>query len=441
MKRKLIILTAGLILFNASLAFAESPCSEYTIPQNGISFTSSILDEISGITMSSSNPGLLWGHTDSGGEAELYLLKPNGELVHTYKIRGISNVDWEDIDIGPCSPYDQKNCIYIGDTGDNEFNRDNKRIHAVEEPDLSGGIPTFQSESEELEVLKTWTIHYPSSDQVEQKFINPDCESLMVRPVTGEVYIISKQSSGGEQTLYEMIRGGEQAGQLIQKSSYLFTSTLGSILPLYNAVTGADFSPDGYRFVIRTYASIYEYDLSEYSDIALAFQHPVTLFQNQEIQGEAITYTHDGKSILTAGEKKLGKPAEMHYYECIENADYQEPPAISVPNPLPVMELEPGPLLDSIPEPEPEPDPEPEPEPDPDPDPQPDPAPQPDPDPEPTPLPQPITQPETTYTKSPSESSCSAQIYSGFGSRSTNWIFLLMVGIACCFGRTHIRKS
>ena len=361
-----------------SAAYAELPCSDYADPKDSIQFSSPILEEISGLVVSRSNSNYFWGHTDSGGKAELYLIDHNGNLVQTFAIHGISNHDWEDIAIGPCAPYESQNCIYVGDTGDNTFNRNSKRIHAIEEPVLTDDLIQDKS-PKPLQVLKTWILQYPATESTEARFINPDCESLMVRPVSGEVYIISKQSNVGEQTLYQMTRGGEHAGQLTALSSYLFTSTLGQALPLYNAVTGADFTPNGYHFAIRTYAGVYEYDLTQYPDISEAFQHPAWRFSSLEIQGEAVAYDSDGKSLITAGEKKL-RPAEMHPFKCVDNTSYKEPSPIQHPNPLPEQGAEPGPWLDLENHTVPADPPDPEPIPQPTPDLQPNPNPQPDPE-------------------------------------------------------------
>ena len=117
-----------------------------------------------------------------------------------------------------------------------------------------------------------------------------------------------------------MHRDGKRAGELEALSSYLFTSQLGNLKVLFNAVTAADFAPDGKRFIVRTYAAVYEYDLDKYPDMAECFQHPrVVVDVPGELQGESAAYMADGKSIATSAEKyhKLEtlKPL-MHTHLC-----------------------------------------------------------------------------------------------------------------------------
>ena len=87
---------------------------------------------------------------------------------------------------------------------------------------------------------------------------------------------------------------------------------------------------------------IYEYDLLAYPDIAEAFSHPVQRFSSTEIQGEAITYDVDGRSLITAEEYRVDPP-KMSFYNCIANNNYTEPDPILPPDSLPESEEEPGP--------------------------------------------------------------------------------------------------
>ena len=328
-----------------SSGFAELPCSDFVMPSEapGSITLPQSLSEVSGLVLSS-NPDYLWAHTDSGGEPELYLINRSGTVLRTYRIRNISNVDWEDIAIGPCVPWGEKSCIFIADTGDNLFSRTNKRVLAIEEPDVSGTI-TKNSTKYKIDLLHTWNIQYPASS-ASADLSNPDAESSMVRPGSGEIYIVSKHSDGGVQSLYEMSRFGSDAGALRSLGSYSFNSTLNemaSYLSLFNATTSAEFAPNGHRFAIRTYASIYEYDLTAYPNMADAFQHPNERFKSLELQGESVTYDSDGKSFITSGEKKLD-PATMNFIKCTENSNYAEPDPIPAPDPLPSYGTQPPPV-------------------------------------------------------------------------------------------------
>ncbi|MBO4349319.1 MAG: hypothetical protein J6A01_00030 [Proteobacteria bacterium] len=338
------------------VAMAEMPCSGYEDPDgsNEVNLTVDRLKETSGLVVSRSNPNYLWAHNDSDGNSSLFLINRQGTILKTFYTQLTANIDWEDIAIGPCEPWSEKNCIYVADTGDNLFTRTDKRVFMMEEPDVKKVSDIKNGQI--LKVIRTWNIKYPdtgldaSSDDPEiLKFVNPDAESIMVRPGSAEVYIISKQSSGGEQTLFEMTRGGENAGQLNKIASYEFVTGMGKLLPLVNATTAADFHPNGYRFAIRTYATIFEYDLIEHPDIADAFLHPVERFDSfpmVELQGESLAYDlSDGVSLITGAEGRDGGNGKMHFYKCIPNPDYVEPEPIQAPDPLPEYDPEPEPVL------------------------------------------------------------------------------------------------
>lgn len=308
--RMFLVLALGTL---PNLSWAESLCTGYAISKT--MDLSPDLEEISGFALSRTNPKYLWAHTDSGGESALYVLDLAGQLKATLKLYGGQNVDWEDIAVGPCEAGSDASCIYIGDMGDNLFSRHDKKIYVVKEPMLPDTW-TAETTVDPLIVWKTIPVHYPSST-LEAKFANPDCESLMVSP-QGEIYVVSKQSNGGDQTLYHVRRDDEHLGDMEPLSSYAFTSQLGSFVTMYNAVTAADFASDGSRFLVRTYAHVYEYDLEQYPDIAEAFQHPHAILGNDgEIQGEAVAYLANDRSIATASEKRLTDHARMHIHTCI----------------------------------------------------------------------------------------------------------------------------
>ncbi len=354
MKRKyssfVLFAIAACILY-PSVASAELPCKDYSSPDVSVTLSSQ-LEEISGLAVSHSNPDYLWALTDSCSEPELYLINRSGEVMRTYRLRNTPNIDWEDLAVGPCEPWGEQSCIYIGDTGNNSFNRKNLRVLSVVEPDVSD--VTSPSETNiKVDILHTWQVKYPESSE-SADLANPDSESIMVKPGSGDVYIVSKHSEGGIQRLYQMTRGGEHAGELTLLASYnkfnCDSCALFLVLQaLFNATTGADFSPDGQRFLVRTYGLIYEYDLTAYNnDIAEAFAHPAQRFETRELQGESVTYDTDGKSIITAGEETGMGAASMNFFLCEPNEAYSEPAPMVVPDPIPAFEPEPDPIYGCI---------------------------------------------------------------------------------------------
>ncbi|MEH0974336.1 hypothetical protein V6U77_24705 [Micromonospora sp. CPCC 205546] len=69
------------------------------------------------------------------------------------------------------------------------------------------------------------------------------------------------------------------------------------------AVTGAATAPDGRRVVLRTYADAYEFDVADGDVVAaLTGGTPRIVALPDEPQGESVTYSRDGRSLLTVSE-------------------------------------------------------------------------------------------------------------------------------------------
>ena len=73
------------------------------------------IDEASGCAVSRLNRNVLYTLNDHGGKNRVYAVNINGTLVGELTIDGATNVDWEDLAIGPCDNTDSfSSCIYIG---------------------------------------------------------------------------------------------------------------------------------------------------------------------------------------------------------------------------------------------------------------------------------------------------------------------------------------
>jgi hypothetical protein len=79
-------------------------------------------------------------------------------------------------------------------------------------------------------------------------------------------------------------------------------------------VTGGAVSPDGTKVVLRTYSDAYEWDVAG-GDIvkALTTGTPRITPLPDEAQGEAITYSHDGKYFLTVSDLSTGGASVLRY--------------------------------------------------------------------------------------------------------------------------------
>src|SRR5688572_21565566 len=69
-------------------------------PPIAITITGEIPQEVSGITDSHKNPGFCWAEQDSGNPPEIILINHDGRVTRRVYVKGVSNVDWEDITTG-----------------------------------------------------------------------------------------------------------------------------------------------------------------------------------------------------------------------------------------------------------------------------------------------------------------------------------------------------
>ena len=90
------------------------------------------LSELSGVVRSTATPALFWSFNDSGHDATLFAMDSSGRARGRVHVAGASNVDWEAMAAGPC---DEGACVYIGDVGDNDADRQRVKIWRVREPE------------------------------------------------------------------------------------------------------------------------------------------------------------------------------------------------------------------------------------------------------------------------------------------------------------------
>ena len=272
------------------------------------------IDEASGLAASLKNRGVLWTHNDSGNENRIFALDSNGNNLGEYFLDGITNRDWEDIALG-AGPDDSKSYLYIGDIGDNNSEYSVKYIYRIEEPSVNVGQQPVVKIITDIDVI---SFTYPDGER--------DAESLMIDPVTRDLYIISKRDS--KVRLYRLAYPQSTESELEAEISTELT------LPNdpedntpFNYITSGDISFDGREIIIKSYSNIYYWyrDVGETISSAMSSNDPIILpFVNSfdEIQGEAICWKpYDDRGYFTLSEEKVNYngsefnfPAQLYYY-------------------------------------------------------------------------------------------------------------------------------
>jgi hypothetical protein len=105
--------------------------------------------EASGLAVGRGRPVLLWTHNDSGNAPDLFAIGADGAVQGRLRLP-FRTRDWEDISAAPCPPFDfaqvrrgdgaqhtPRNCLYIGDIGDNDLTRRSVQVYVV--PELTPG--------------------------------------------------------------------------------------------------------------------------------------------------------------------------------------------------------------------------------------------------------------------------------------------------------------
>ncbi len=244
------------------------------------------IDEASGIVVSRIHQHVLYTHNDSGGDPYVYRIDTTGKALGNIVLKGVKNRDWEDIAVGP-GPKQGKSYVYVGEIGDNNGKYPSVSLLRFEEPEELGDLHV------EPEVIH---LKYPDGPK--------DAETLMVDPIDGGIYLLSKRDSSN--TLYQV-----PADKLHQKEV-----TLERVmnLPITMSVAG-DISADGQKILIKNYWTVYYWEREKGESIPDALQRkPLTLPYNPEPQGEAIAFDPKGKSYFTLSEKKFGIAPVLYRY-------------------------------------------------------------------------------------------------------------------------------
>ncbi|MCX5376807.1 WD40 repeat domain-containing protein [Streptomyces sp. NBC_00091] len=250
-----------LALLPGAAVAAESPAA----PAPGFTIGDPRIKESSGLAASRVHPGVYWTHNDSDDGPYVYAVdSATGKTVARVTLTGIGTPrDVEAISLGPDGQ------LYVGDIGDNRGGTwDHVWVYRFPEPKELGDR-TVKAEQ--------FTATYADGPR--------NAEALMVHPVTGRVYIASKNEQGGG--LYE---GPER---LSADGRNVFRKV--ADVPW---VTDGAFSPDGARLTLRGYFSARTYPWNDGRPEG-AGERIDAPWQGQ---AESVTYTPDGGTLMFGAE-------------------------------------------------------------------------------------------------------------------------------------------
>jgi hypothetical protein len=258
------------------------------------------ITESSGVVVSSTSDRRLFTHNDSGDDARFFAIDDRCDTTATYALTGVDSDDWEDVARGPGA--NGEPVLWFGDIGDNAMMREQIAVYRVAEPrpGRAGG--------QTQEVASTaFTLRYEDRAH--------DAETLLADPRTGQLFVVTKTYFGAALVYAApMELRADEVNVLTRVGELLLTPTGtpgGPFGPFGQlSTTGGDVSPSGDRVVIRTYSDAYEWVVDGDLGEALTLTAPRTVTAlPATAQGEAVTYSHDGRTLIVTSE---GKGAPVH---------------------------------------------------------------------------------------------------------------------------------
>ncbi len=246
------------------------------------------LSEISGVVPSRAQPGVLWVHNDSGGDASIHALSELGDELVRYRLQGAVAEDWEDIALGPY-PGAQGDFLYVGDIGDNPRTRKELGVYVLAEP--------ATSEADDKVVDQPIDHHlrmaYPDEAH--------DAETLMIDPISGALYVLTKEWDGLSKLFRYAPPFDPDERANLQLAATIDHADL--INPIGNLSTGGDIAPDGSLIAIRTYNTAWAWRRVPGQTIGQAVTTERCALETlDERQGEALGFTSDGGAYVTISE-------------------------------------------------------------------------------------------------------------------------------------------
>jgi hypothetical protein len=320
MRGKMYLWTFSFLLLFVGAVPVAAADFEFDTPGTLIgSFNSSLIDEASGLAVSRKNTNVMYTENDSGGGPKVYSINTDGDLLGIYTLDGASNIDWEDMAIGP-GPSTGVNYVYIGDIGDNSANRDGTtRAHAAiyrtPEPTVTGAsnppdpntVGTTNIGSSNWEKI---IIQYPGGPT--------NAEAMMIDPVTGDLFLVMKGHTASDPALQNRVYKATQA----QLDAHANTGTILTLTQValvtarVNSVrtvgpTAADISEDGRMIIVKNLeeAFVWPRESGQSVDTVLSNDPdapvyvPVAVGQTGVVgDGETVAFALDGSKFYTVVE-------------------------------------------------------------------------------------------------------------------------------------------
>ncbi len=276
----------------------SSSCPELTGPEIMGTVESDLINEASGLATSRKNSGVIWTHNDSGDSPRIFAMNLNGDHLGIFNLLNADNYDWEDMAAGP-GPVEGEQYLYAGDIGDNHKVRSSIFVYRLMEPAVD---QNQTADTIDISGVDTLEMQYPDNQAY-------DAETLLVDPISGDLFIVTKNSSGTSKVFRNPSPHNTGEVAVLEEVATVILGT-----SFFNAVTGGDVSADGSMIILRSYQNAVILYRDAGADIADAFSGvlcDVPVNESLSQQGEAIAFDPDGNGYTTVIEGS--NPSLKHY--------------------------------------------------------------------------------------------------------------------------------
>ena len=248
------------------------------------------ISESSGLAVSRVHSDTIWTHNDSGDDARFFAISSDGDDLGTVRLTGATANDWEAMSIGNCN---NQTCLFIGDIGDNNAERNDIQIWRIPEPVPPG------SDKETIVLGEKLELRYPGGAM--------DSEAIAHDPLTGDILFIEKSWSAKARVhrlaagAWDEVSDGDIELESLGSIDFDTDSLTGGL------VTGADISPSGVSLFVRTYVAGFHVLLNRDDSGQISSFGAIT---QDEVYGdgqcEAIAFNADGMQLWFTCEDKNG---------------------------------------------------------------------------------------------------------------------------------------
>jgi len=265
--------------------------SEFNKPVVVGHIESADIGESSGLAASMCQPDVYWTLNDSGNGALIFAMTPKGKSLGTWRVMNASNIDWEDMAAHKTG--DGTCYLYIGDIGNNKLDRSELKVYRVKEPTLSNTSSASSGKNPlQTEPAEALTFKYSDTPH--------NAETLLVHPTTGDIYVLTKRLDGPSAIFKFSPQFGSNQTIAAAKIGEVSVPSVPNGL-----LTGGAISPDASRVILCDYSSGYELKLAAATSFDEIWKsRPIPVDVGDRKQGEAVTFSRDGKEIFATSEKK-----------------------------------------------------------------------------------------------------------------------------------------